>query len=362
MRFMTVWRFLVAALIGFQSGLAQADDALATREGDYVAHDFKFHSGETLSELRLHYTTLGSPHRNGKGHVDNAVLVMHGTGGDGHQFLRPQFSGVLFVPGGLLDARKYFIILPDGIGHGKSSKPSDGLHAKFPHYDYDDMVAADYLLLTDGLKVDHLRLVMGTSMGCMHSFIWGETYPRFMDALMPLACLPTEIAGRNRIWRKLVIDAIQTDPAWQGGEYKDEPKGSLRTAASLILLAGSAPIVMQKTYPTRDAADKYAETYVANAIKADDANDLLYQVAASRNYNPSTALEKIQAPVVWVNSADDFINPPELGLAEGFAARLKRGRFVLIPASDQTHGHGTHTWAAIWQSWLAALLKESEAK
>jgi homoserine O-acetyltransferase len=362
MRFTNLWRILATALIIFQSGLARADDALATREGDYVARDFKFHSGETLKELRLHYTTLGSPHRNSKGHVDNAVLVMHGTGGDGHQFLRPQFSGVLFVPGGLLDARKYFIILPDGIGHGKSSKPSDGLHAKFPHYDYDDMVAADYLLLTRGLKVDHLRLVMGTSMGCMHSFVWGETYPRFMDALMPLACLPTGIAGRNRIWRKLVIDAIQSDPAWQGGEYKDEPTEALRTAASLLLIAGSAPIVMQKTYPTRDAADRYAEAYVANAIKADDANDLLYQVAASRNYDPAGGLEKIQAQVMWVNSADDFINPPELGLAEGFVNRLKRGRFVLIPASDQTHGHGTHTWAAIWQSWLAELLRESEAK
>jgi len=338
---------------------ATAEDALLTREGDYVVHDFKFGSGETLKDLRLHYTVLGTPHRDRKGHVDNAVLIMHGTGGDGHQFLRPQFASVLFAPGGLLDPAKYFIILRDGVGHGQSSKPSDGLHAKFPHYDYDDMVRADYLLLTKGLKVDHLRLVMGTSMGCMHSFVWGETYPDFMDALMPLACLPTEIAGRNRIWRKLVIDAIQTDPAWQGGEYNEEPKVSLRTAESLLLIAGSAPIVWQKTYPTRADADKYAETYIADGLKTVDANDLLYQVSSSRNYNPAPGLKKIKAPVMWINSADDFINPPELGLAESYAARLRRGRFILIPASDQTHGHGTHTWAAIWKNHLEELLAES---
>ncbi len=351
----------VAFVLGLNAA-ALADEALPTQEGDYVTHNFHFRSGETLADLRLHYTTLGKPHRNARGHVDNAVLVMHGTGGDGHQFLRPQFSSVLFVPGGLLDASRYFIILPDGIGHGKSSKPSDGLHAKFPHYDYDDMAAADYLMLTKGLRVDHLRLVMGTSMGCMHSFVWGETYADFMDALMPLACLPTQIAGRNRIWRKLVIDAIQNDPAWAGGEYKAEPLAALRTAESLLLIAGGAPIVMQKAYPTRDDADKYAESYVANGLKTADANDLMYQVAASRTYDPSGGLEKIKAPVMWVNSADDFINPPELGLADGFAARLKHGRFVLIPASDQTHGHGTHTWAAIWKGYLEELLNETAKK
>jgi homoserine O-acetyltransferase len=357
---MKIFAALIAIFAAVFCDSAVADKmVLPTKEGDYIARDFKFRSGETLPELRLHYTTLGTPHRDAHGHVDNAVIIMHGTGGDGHQFIRPQFSGVLFVPGGLLDARKYFIILPDGIGHGKSSKPSDGLHAKFPHYDYDDMVAADYLVLTKGLKVDHLRLAMGTSMGCMHSFVWGETYPDFVDALMPLACLPTQIAGRNRIWRKLVIDAIQNDPAWQGGEYKEEPRAALRTAASLLLIAGSAPIVMQKTYPTRDAADKYAEDYVARVVPQDDANDLLYQVSASRSYDPSAHLDRIKAPVMWVNSADDFINPPELGLAEGYAAKLKRGRYVLIPASDQSHGHGTHTWAAIWQNYLKEVLDQS---
>ncbi|HEX2593423.1 MAG TPA: alpha/beta fold hydrolase [Rhizomicrobium sp.] len=353
---------LLCTLVFTQAAVAQTDALPPPVEGDYIAHDFTFRSGETLKDLRLHYTTFGKPHRDSRGHVDNAVLIMHGTGGDGHQFIRPQFSGVLFVPGGLLDVSKYYVILPDGIGHGKSSKPSDGLHAKFPHYDYDDMVAADYLLLTKGLKVDHLRLAMGTSMGCMHSFVLGETYPAFADALMPLACLPTQIAGRNRLWRKLVIDAIQSDPAWMGGEYKEQPKAALRTAESLLLIAGGAPIVMQKTYPTREAADAYAEKYIAERSADVDANDLMYQVAASRTYDPSIGLDKITAPVMWVNSGDDFINPPELGLAEGYAAKLKRGRYVLIPASDQTHGHGTHTWAAIWQSYLAEVLKESAAK
>src|SRR5215472_1933902 len=243
----------------FQTLPASAEQAAgpATTEGDYVAKNFKFRSGESLPELRLHYTTLGKPARDAQGRVTNAVLILHGTGGTGHQFLSPLFAGELFGPGQLLDAAGYYIILPDGIGHGKSSKPSDGLHAHFPQYDYDDMIAAHHRLLTEGLGVNHLRLVMGTSMGCMHSFVWGETYPDFMDALMPLACLPVQIAGRNRMWRKMVIDAIERDPAWNGGEYKEEPKGALRNAEDLLLIAGSAPHQMQKTYPTRDAADKY---------------------------------------------------------------------------------------------------------
>jgi homoserine O-acetyltransferase len=337
----------------------QAQAALQTKEGDFAIRDFPFRSGERLQELRLHYTTLGQPVRDARGHVTNAVLVLHGTGGDGHQFLRPQFADVLFVPGGLLDVTKHFVILPDGIGHGKSSKPSDGLRAKFPHYDYDDMVAAQHALLIDGLHVDHLRLILGTSMGCMHSFVWGETYPGFMDALMPLACLPVQIAGRNRLWRKMAIDAITADPAWDGGNYKSEPLAALRTASDLLILAGSAPLPMQKTLPTRDDADKYLEDRTADSLKTLDANDVLYQVSASRNYDPSPALDKITAQVMWVNSADDFINPPELGIAEGEANKLQRGRFALIPASEQTHGHGTHTWAAIWKDRLAELLKES---
>lgn len=331
-------------------------------EGDYVARDFVFRSGEKMAELRLHYTTLGTPRRDSAGRVVNAVMILHGTGGDGHQFYRPQFADVLFAAGGLLDPAKYFIILPDGIGHGKSSKPSDGLHARFPHYDYEDMVAAQHALLTKGLGVEHLRLIMGTSMGCMHAFVWGERHPDFMDAMMPLACLPVEIAGRNRVWRKLAMDAITSDPAWKGGDYSAQPAGALRTAASLLMIAGSAPILQQKSFPTRDAADKFAEEAAARNIAGLDANDLLYQLAASRHYNPSPGLEAIKARVTWVNSADDFINPPELGIAEREAKRLRRGTFVLLPASEDTRGHGSHTWAVLWQRHLAELLKASAAK
>ncbi|MBV8976734.1 MAG: alpha/beta fold hydrolase [Alphaproteobacteria bacterium] len=344
------------ALFGIAAPLAAAP---AITEGDFNIRDFKFASGETLPELRLHYMTLGTAHRNRRGHVDNAVLILHGTGGDGHQFLRPQFAGVLFVSGGLLDPAKTFIILPDGIGHGRSSKPSDGLHARFPHYGYADMVAAQHALVRDGLHVDHLRLVMGTSMGCMHSFIWGETYPDMMDALMPLACLPMQIAGRNRMWRKMTMDAIRNDPAWNGGEYKSEPRDGLRTAADMLMIAGSAPLAMQKAFPTRDAADAFVTESVDRYLATLDANDLLYQVDASRDYDPSANLGTIKAPVMWVNSADDFINPPELGIAEKMVSAIPRGKFVLIPIGDQTHGHGTHTWAAVWKDRLAELLAES---
>ncbi len=339
--------------------VAQQTSTPATTEGDFVAHDFKFRSAESLPELRLHYRTLGNPVRDAQGHVTNAVLILHGTGGSGQQFLQPQFAGVLFGPGQLLDTTRYFIILPDGIGHGKSSKPSNGLHAHFPQYDYDDMVLAHYRLLTEGLRVNHLRLILGTSMGCMHSFVWGETYPDFMDALMPLACLPVQIAGRNRVWRKMVMDAIRNDPEWKNGEYANEPQQGLRTALDLLLIAGTAPLPMQKNLPTRDAADKYLDDYFKSRLGELDANDLLYQVNASRNYDPSPQLEKIKARVMWINSADDFINPPELKIAEREVVRLKDGRFVLIPASEQTHGHGTHTWAALWKQYLQELLEKT---
>jgi len=331
-------------------------------EGDYVIPNFRFASGETLPELRLHYTTLGKAHRDAHGRVNNAVLILHGTGGSGRSFLADRFAGVLFGKGQLLDANRYYIILPDGIGHGTSSKPSDGLHMRFPQYDYDDMVAAQYALVTQGLQVDHLRLVMGTSMGCMHNWMWAERFPDFMDALMPLACLPVQIAGRNRLWRDLVMDAIRSDTQWLQGEYRSEPPDALRTAAGLLLIAGSAPIQMQLALPTRDSADEFLQKYMSREIEDLDANDLLYQVNASRNYDPSGGLGKIIAPVMWINSADDFINPPELGIAEREVKLVKNGRFVLLPASDQTHGHGTHTWAAVWQQYLRELLASSEAK
>jgi homoserine O-acetyltransferase len=333
--------------------------APATTEGDFVVHNFKFHSGETLPDVRLHFTTLGKPARDAQGRTTNAVLILHGTGGSGHQFLAPYFAGELFGPGQLLDVTRYFIVLPDGVGHGQSSKPSDGLHAHFPQYDYDDMVALHYKLLNEGLGVNHLRLIFGTSMGCMHSFVWGETYPDFMDALMPMACLPVQIAGRNRVWRKMVMDGIRNDPEWKGGDYSTEPPQGLRIALDFLLIAGSAPLPMQKSMPTRDDADKYLDKYFHDRTSGLDANDFLYQVNASRNYDPSPQLEKIKAPVMWINSGDDFINPPELGIAEREVKRLKNGHFILLPASERTFGHGTHTHAALWKEHLVELFRES---
>lgn len=349
-----------ALLLAWASGAqALTPEQLGAKEGDVVLKDFRFASGETLPELRMHYTTLGSPVRDKAGHVTNAVMVLHGTGGDGKQFFRPQFADILFAPGGLLDPAKYFIILPDGIGHGQSSKPSDGLRAKFPHYDYADMVEAERRVATEGLKVDHLRLVMGTSMGCMHIFVLAEAHPDFVDAAMPLACVPTALVGRNRLWRRISIDSIQADPAYMGGNYKDQPAAGLRVAQALSVIAGSAPIQMQKSFPTNAAAEAEAQAVVGERWKALDANDYIYQLDASRTYDPSAGLDKITIPVMWVNSADDFINPPDLGLAEQLAPRIKHGRYVLIPASAATHGHSTHTWAAVWQGYLKDLLAQS---
>ena len=360
MRHLTATAALAAALaVAAPAAPAVAAIVWPVHDGDFVVRDFRFRSGETLPELRLHYATLGTPARDAKGHVTNAVMVLHGTGGSGRQFLRPQFADELFGPGQPLDIQKFYVVLPDGIGHGKSSKPSDGLHARFPAYGYEDMVAAQHRLLTEGLGVDHLRLLMGTSMGCMHGFIWGEAHAAFMDALMPLACLPVPIAGRNRMWRRMLIDAIREDPAWKGGEYTSEPLGALRTASDLLSLAGSAPLYLQATLATRDAADARVEETTAANLASLDANDLLYAVSASRDYDPSAHLEDIKAPVTWINSADDFINPPELGIAEREAKRLRHGRFILIPAGPDTRGHGSHTWAVLWKRHLVALLAES---
>ena len=330
-----------------------------TQEGDFVVRGFRFRSGETIPELKLHYTTLGSPRRDAQGRVTNAVMVLHGTGGTGKQFLSPQFADVLYKPGGRLDIRRWYVILPDGIGHGGSSKPSDGLKARFPRYDYADMVEAQHRLLADGLKVDRLRLLMGTSMGCMHAFVWGEAYPGFAKAMLPLACAPTQIAGRNRLWRKAVMDAITSDPDFRGGNYTAQPREGLRAAATLLALAGAAPLAAQKDYGTRDKADAFYAGLVAREYKARDANDLIRQVDASRTYDPSADLEKITVPVTWINSADDFINPPELKVGERFARRLKAGRFVMIPAEKSLHGHGAHTWAALWEGELGALIARS---
>jgi len=338
-----------------------APPPMRPREGDFVLRDFKFRSGESLTELKIHYLALGRPLRDSSGSIANAVLVLHGTGGTGRQFLSPQFANVLYPPGGLLDTTRTYVILPDGIGHGRSSKPSDGLKMKFPKYDYDDMVEAQYRLVTEYLGVKKLRLVMGTSMGGMHTWVWGETHPDAMRALMPLGCNPIEIAGRNRLWRAMVLDAIKSDPAWHDGDYVNQPSSGLRAAADLLIIAGTAPALMQREMPKRDSVESYLDRTLPARIAQLDANDLIYQIDASRNYNPEPDLEKITAPLVWVNSGDDFINPPELGIAEKLMPRVKHGRYVLVPASDRTHGHGTHTWAEFWKDDLAVLLRESEA-
>jgi homoserine O-acetyltransferase/O-succinyltransferase len=347
---------VVALALGVSFGFAQAGPAV--EQGDYVAHDFHFRSGESLPEMKLHYRTLGAPHRDAQGHVDNAVLILHGTGGTGAQFLAPYFAGVLFGPGQLLDAAKYYIVLPDDIGHGGSSKPSDGMHAHFPKYDYDDMVAGEHLLLTEGLHVDHLRLTMGTSMGCMHAWVWGETYPGFSDALMPLACMPVQLAGRNRMMRKMAMDGITDDPAWKGGDYTTQPPG-LRIALEMLLIMTSSPLQMQEHQPTREEADAYLENFLKMHLAATDANDFLYAFNSSRNYDPSAKLETIKVPLMAINSADDFVNPPELNIMPGMIKRVPRGKYVLLPITEQTRGHGTHTMAAIWQEYLGELLRES---
>jgi homoserine O-acetyltransferase/O-succinyltransferase len=332
-----------------------------TVDGNVTLKDFRFGTGETLPELKLHYLTLGSPHRNAAGHTDNVVLLLHGTGGDAHSLMNPLFSDVLFAPGGVLDITKYFIILPDDIGHGQSSKPSDGLHAHFPAYDYDDMVRSQHMML-EAMKIDHLRLILGTSMGCMQTFVWGETYPDFADALAPLACLPVQIAGRNRMMRYMMIQAIELDPAWMGGEYKTEPTEGLRNANDLLLVMGSSPLQMQKVAPTREAAEKYVDNYLARTMASADANNMIFYFNASRNYDPSPHLDRITAPVLWINSADDYINPPELGIAEKMVKKMPNAQFILIPISDATRGHGTHTVAAVWKDYLAAFMQKTEPK
>jgi homoserine O-acetyltransferase/O-succinyltransferase len=332
-----------------------------TSEGSVVLSNFRFGTGETLPELRLHYITLGLPHRNSAGHTDNAVLLLHGTGGNAHSLMNPVFSNVLFGPGQPLDISKYFLILPDDIGHGQSSKPSDGLHAHFPAYDYDDMVRSQHMML-EQMKIDHLRLILGTSMGCMQTFVWGETYPGFSDALAPFACLPVQIAGRNRMMRYMAIQAIKQDPEWMGGEYKTEPKRGLNNANELTFVMGSSPLQLQKNAPTRQQAEQYIDNSLARVDANTDANDMIFYYNASRNYDPSPNLERITVPVLWINSADDYINPPELGIAEKMVKRMPNARFILLPISDATRGHGTHTVAAVWKDYLAEFMRATEPK
>jgi len=341
------------------SALASAQEPPKPAEGDFKVHNFRFRSGEVLPEMNLHYATYGKPLTDAAGRVTNAVMILHGTTGSGQQFTGARFAGILFGPGQLLDANRYFIILPDSIAHGHSTKPSDGLHARFPHYDYDDMVEAQHMLLTDGLKINHLRLLMGTSMGCMHSWIWAETYPDFMDAIMPLACLPVQIAGRNRMMRKMIMDSITSDPAYMNGEYKEPPRLGLRGAVNVFIIMTIAPLQMQKDFPTRDQADAYMDRFMKDELDKLEPNDTLYAFDASRTYDPSPKLDQIKAHVVFINSADDQINAPELGIAEREIKKVKNGRFVLLPITDQTRGHGTHSLPAVWKQYLAELLADS---
>ncbi len=338
---------------------ASAADYPRPTQSDYIIRDFHFRDGKSLPELRMHYRTLGQPHRDAQGIVRNAVLIMHGTTGSGAQFIREEFAGELFGKGQLLDAGRYFIILPDDIGHGHSSKPSDGLHAKFPNYGYPDMIEAEYRLVTDGLKVNHLRLVMGTSMGGMHTWLWGEMHPEFMDALMPLASLPAQISGRNRVWRKMIIDVIRTDPEWQGGEYKSQPH-SLRIAAEILFFMGSNPRLRFEQMPTREKADRVLADDEERAMRSMDANDVVYALESSRDYDPVPGLESIKAPLVAVNTADDLINPPDLGILEREIKRVPHGKAITLPESPETRGHGSHTIAKLWKQYLEELLKETE--
>jgi homoserine O-acetyltransferase len=325
--------------------------------GDFVIKDFRFGTGETLAEVKIHYVTIGKPARDAKGHVTNAVLILHGTGGSHRQFLSANFAGELFAPGQLLDAATHYIVIADGIGHGQSTKPSDGLHAKFPRYTYADMLEAQHRLLLDGLGVDHLLLLLGTSMGGMHAWMWAERWPAFADGFVPLASMPMAIAGRNRMWRKMVIDAIRNDPEWMGGDYTKPPRGMVE-AIHWLLIAPPGPLQLQKNLPARDAADKYVEDQTRQRLTTTDANDLLYAVEASRDYDPSADLERITAPLLAINFSDDFVNPPELGAFEKLVRRVPRGRAVLIHAGDDARGHGSHTWPATYRQHLAAFLAE----
>ena len=349
-------RSFVAVLFVVLSGSAHAAEYPAPVEGDFIARDFAFGSGERLPELKLHYRTIGTPQRDASGVVRNVVLILHGTGGSGSGFLSQTFAGQLFGAGQILDAARYFIVLPDGVGHGKSSKPSDGMHARFPRYNYDDMVRAQHLLLTDGLKINHLRLVLGTSMGAMHTWVWSEMYPDFVDGLVPLASAPTQIAGRNRIMRRMIMESIRQDPAWKNGEYTEQPREGLTGALNLLLMMTSSPLQWHKQAATRDAADQWYDNQIKTRLGTTDANDMLYQFDASRDYDPSPDLEKITAPLLAINSADDVVNPPELGLMEKLMPRVRRGKYILIPTSPETRGHGTHSLPAIWGRYLQDFL------
>ena len=342
------------------SGMAMGANHPTPVEDDFLLKEFRFHTGESLPELKLHYRTIGSPSRDASGSVNNAVLVLHGTGGSGANFItREAFSGELFGPGQPLDATKYYLIVPDNIGHGQSSKPSDGLRTGFPKYGYLDMVESQRRLLNEKLGVRRLRLVLGTSMGCMHAWLWGTMYPDAVDALLPLACLPHEISGRNLIWRKMIVDLIRNDPGYNNGNYTTQPSASGANYVGLLMTQNT--LYLQKQAPTReDSVKLYAQLTGENAPRAGDANDRIYQSESSSDYNPLPHLEKIKAAVYAVNFADDPINPPELGILEREIRRVPRGRAVVVPASEETRGHGTHSLPKFWKQYLVETLRMSD--
>jgi homoserine O-acetyltransferase/O-succinyltransferase len=355
-------KLLFAALLAFASLVPAsfAADFPAPVEGDFLIRDFRFASGEVLPQVRIHYRTVGRIERDAAGRVRNAVLILHGTGGEGGRFVgsaREIFADQLFAAGQPLDATRHFIVMPDNLGHGRSSKPSDGLRARFPRYGYHDMIEAQRRLLVDGLGVNHLRLVMGTSMGGMHTWLWGQLHPDFMDGLLPLASLPDQISGRNRMWRRTLIDAIRLDPTWQGGNYREQPNG-LRTAAQMLYLVGSNPLIRQKAGPTLAEADRAFDAGVQALVASNDANDLVYAVEASHDYDPGPGLGNISAPLLAINFADDLINPPELGILEREIRRVRHGRAITIPLSEATVGHGTHTKAVVWKDHLREFLEK----
>lgn len=351
---------IAIALLFTLAAPAAAQSAFpAPVEGDFVARDVVFASGERADSIRLHYRTIGQPRKDPDGVVRNGVLILHGTGGSGRGFVSDGYAGRLFGKGQLLDAERYFIILPDNVGHGQSSKPSDGPRMRFPQYRYADMVRLQHRLVTEALGLSELKLIMGTSMGAMHAWMWGYMYPSFARGLVPLASNPVEIAGRNRVWRKLLVDAIVTDPTWKGGEYTEPPRG-MASALGFLLIATSVPLQWQKQFPTHAAADAWLEDQIKTRMKTTDANDTIYHFRASEDFDPSPHLGTITAPLLAINSADDFVNPPELPMMRDLIGKVKRGKFVLVPVSDDTRGHGTHSLPHVFGPYVAEFLKTLE--
>jgi homoserine O-acetyltransferase len=339
----------VAVIFATTSLTALAADYPAPKQGDFIARDFKFHTGETMPELKLHYTTVGEP-------TGQPVLVLHGSGGSAASMLTPSFAGELFGPGQPLNASKYYIIIPDSIGHGKSSKPSDGMKTAFPHYNYEDMVDAQYRLVKEGLGVRHLRLVIGNSMGGMHTWIWACKYPDLMDALVPMAAQPTAMAARNWMLRRMMIETIRNDPDYNGGNYTTQPRMMKYAVAAYGIASAGGTLAYQALAPTADKADKMVDERLATPVTA-DANDFIYQWQASHDYNQSAYLERIEARLLAINAADDERNPPETGVTADAMKRVKNGKLYLIPASAETRGHLTTGNAAFYRQPLQELLQ-----